>query len=44
MAICLGIFLVVFSLIVYAAVKYRKRHTDDDCEPAQIYGSNRYRR
>src|SRR5580658_4394456 len=40
MAICLGIFLVVFSLIVYAAVKYRKRATDDDCEPAQIYGSN----
>ena len=40
MAICLGIFLVVFSLIVYAAVKYRKRSTDDDCEPPQIYGSN----
>ncbi len=40
MAICLGIFLVVFSLIVYAAVKYRKRATDDDHEPPQIYGSN----
>src|SRR5271154_732440 len=40
MAICLGIFLVVFSLIVYAAVKYRKRPTDDGHEPPQIYGSN----
>jgi len=41
MAICLGIFLVVFSLIVYAAVKYRKRATDDNHEPPQIYGSIR---
>ncbi len=40
MAICLGIFVVVFSLIVYAAVKYRKRPTDDNHEPPQIYGSN----
>ncbi len=40
LAICLAIFVVVFSLIVYAAVKFRRRPTDDDCEPAQIYGSN----
>jgi len=40
MAICLAIFLVVFSLILYAAVKFRRRPTDDDCEPPQIYGSN----
>jgi len=40
LSICAGIFLVVFSLIVYAAVKYRKRPSDDDCEPPQIYGSN----
>jgi cytochrome c oxidase subunit 2 len=40
MSICAVIFLVVFSLIVYAAVKYRKRPSDDDCEPPQIYGSN----
>jgi len=40
MAICLAIFLVVFSLIVYAAVKYRKRSTDNGHEPPQIYGSN----
>jgi cytochrome c oxidase subunit 2 len=39
-AICLGIFLVVFSLIVYAAVKFRARVSDDGREPPQIYGSN----
>src|SRR5580700_9259733 len=39
MAICLAIFLVVFSLIVYAAVKFRSR-VDDGSEPPQIYGSN----
>ncbi len=40
LAICLAIFVVVFTVIVYAAVKYRKRATDDECEPPQIYGSN----
>ena len=40
MAICLAIFLVVFSLIVYAAIKFRSRVSDDGCEPPQIYGSN----
>ena len=40
MAICLGIFLVVFSLIVYAAIKFRSRGSDDGSEPPQIYGSN----
>jgi cytochrome c oxidase subunit II len=40
LAICLAIFLFVFGLIIYAAVKFRQRPTDDDCEPAQIYGSN----
>jgi cytochrome c oxidase subunit 2 len=40
LSICAGIFLVVFSLIVYAAIKYRRRPSDDDCEPPQIYGSN----
>ena len=39
-AICLAIFLVVFSLIAYSAIKYRKRPSDDDREPPQIYGSN----
>jgi cytochrome c oxidase subunit II len=40
MAICLGIFLVVFSLIMYAAIKFRSRGSDDGSEPPQIYGSN----
>jgi len=35
-----GIFVVVFSLLVYAAVKYRRRGVDDGREPAQIYGSD----
>lgn len=39
-AVCLGIFLVVFSLIAYSAIKYRKRPSDDDREPPQVYGSN----
>jgi cytochrome c oxidase subunit II len=34
------IFTVVFSLLVYAVVKYRSRDTDSDREPAQVYGSN----
>jgi cytochrome c oxidase subunit 2 len=40
LSVCLAIFLTVFSLIAYAAVKYRRRPTDDDAEPPQIYGSN----
>ena len=40
MAICLGIFLVVFTLIAYTAIKFRSRGSDDGSEPPQIYGSN----
>src|SRR5580698_4632066 len=40
MSICAGIFAVVFTLIVYATIKYRRRSSDDDCEPPQVYGSN----
>jgi cytochrome c oxidase subunit 2 len=40
LSICLAIFVVVFTLIAYAAVKFRRRPTDDDSEPPQIYGSN----
>jgi len=40
LAICGGIFVTVFSLLVYAVVKYRRREGDDDSEPPQIYGSN----
>ena len=33
------IFLVVFTLLVYVVVKYRRRPGDDGREPAQVYGS-----
>ncbi len=33
------IFLVVFSLLAYAVVKFRKRRAGDTREPAQVYGS-----
>ena len=39
LAVMLAIFLVVFGLLVYAVVKFRKRDGDDGREPAQIYGS-----
>jgi cytochrome c oxidase subunit II len=34
-----AIFIVVFSLLVYAVVKFRKRSASDAREPAQVYGS-----
>jgi len=34
-----AIFIVVFSLLAYALVKFRKRNAADGREPAQIYGS-----
>lgn len=34
------IFVVVFSLIIYAVVRFRRRSEDDGKEPAQVYGSN----
>jgi cytochrome c oxidase subunit II len=34
------IFLVVFSLLIYSVVKYRRREGGDDREPPQVYGSN----
>jgi len=40
LAICAAIFATVFSLLVYAIVKFRRREGDDGREPAQIYGSN----
>jgi cytochrome c oxidase subunit 2 len=33
------IFIVVFSLLAYAVVKFRRRRTNDGREPAQVYGS-----
>jgi cytochrome c oxidase subunit II len=34
------IFVVVFSLLVYSVVKYRRRAGDDGREPVPVYGSN----
>jgi cytochrome c oxidase subunit 2 len=34
------IFLIVATLLVYAAVKFRRRANDDGREPPQVYGSN----
>ncbi len=34
-----AIFVVVFSLLTYAVVKFRKKPSDDGREPAQVYGS-----
>src|SRR5215510_11748829 len=35
-----AIFLVVFSLLVWAIVKFRRTEANADREPAQVYGSN----
>jgi cytochrome c oxidase subunit 2 len=35
-----AIFIVVFSLLAYAVVKFRNKGSDHRSEPAQIYGSN----
>jgi cytochrome c oxidase subunit 2 len=37
--ICALIFVVVFTLLTYAAVKFRSRASDAEREPAQVYGS-----
>jgi cytochrome c oxidase subunit II len=38
-AVTATIFVVVFSLLVYAAVKFRGKREDNGREPAQVYGS-----
>jgi cytochrome c oxidase subunit 2 len=40
LAVTGAIFVVVFSLLVWAVVKFRKRADDDGREPPQVYGSN----
>jgi cytochrome c oxidase subunit 2 len=40
LAVTATIFVVVFSLLLYAVVRFRKRADDDGREPAQVYGSN----
>src|SRR3984885_7735459 len=34
-----AIFIVVFALLAYVAVRFRRRSADDDQEPVQVYGS-----
>jgi cytochrome c oxidase subunit 2 len=38
-AVTAGIFVVVFGLLVYAVVRFRRKADDDATEPAQVYGS-----
>jgi cytochrome c oxidase subunit 2 len=40
LAVTAVIFVVVFSLLVFSVVRFRKRRDDDGREPPQIYGSN----
>jgi cytochrome c oxidase subunit II len=39
-AVCAAIFAVVFTLLAYSTVKFRRRASDDNREPPQIYGSD----
>jgi cytochrome c oxidase subunit 2 len=40
LAVTAVIFAIVFSLLAYSVVKFRKRASDDGREPPQVYGSN----
>jgi len=40
LAVTATIFVIVFGLLVYAVVRFRKRGDDDGREPPQVYGSN----
>jgi cytochrome c oxidase subunit 2 len=40
-AVTAAIFVTVFTLLVYAVVRYRRKGGDDGHEPPQVYGSNR---
>jgi cytochrome c oxidase subunit II len=40
LAVTAVIFAIVFSLLAYSVVKFRKRTNDDGREPPQVYGSN----
>jgi len=40
LAVTGAIFLVVFSLLLYCIVRFRKKRNDDGGEPPQVYGSN----
>lgn len=41
LVICAVIFVVVFFLIAYSALRFRAKRGDDTSEPPQVYGSNR---
>src|SRR6202051_1888444 len=40
LAVTAAIFVVVFALLTYSVVKFRRRANDDGREPPQVYGSN----
>jgi cytochrome c oxidase subunit 2 len=40
LAVTGAIFVIVFVLLLYSVVKFRKRKNDDGREPPQVYGSN----
>jgi cytochrome c oxidase subunit II len=40
LAVTGAIFVVVFALLLYSVVKFRKKTNDDGREPPQVYGSN----
>jgi cytochrome c oxidase subunit 2 len=40
LAVTGAIFLVVFTLLLYSVVKFRRKRNDDGREPPQVYGSN----
>jgi cytochrome c oxidase subunit II len=40
LSVTAAVFVVVFSLLVYVVVKFRRGRHDDGREPAQVYGSN----
>lgn len=40
LAVTGAIFLIVFTLLLYSVVRFRKRKNDDGREPPQVYGSN----
>ena len=40
LAVTGAVFAVVFTLLLYSVVKFRKRKNDDGREPPQVYGSN----
>src|SRR6266404_2853441 len=40
LGITAAIFAIVFSLMVYVVVRFRRKGADDGREPAQVYGSN----